>query len=71
MGHRSQYPLEVRREAVRLVLSTDESMLSVAKDLVISEKTLGDWVRTEKAGSAREACHSLPRRPFNPSRRHP
>lgn len=55
MGRRSQFPPEFRREAVRLVLSTDKSMLSVAKDLSISEKTLGNWVRAEKAGVSRDA----------------
>jgi transposase len=55
MGRRSTFPLEFRQEAVRLVLTTDKTMLSVAQDLGISEKTLGNWVRAEKAGKARDA----------------
>jgi transposase len=55
MGRRSQFPSEFRREAVQLVLSTDKTMLSVAQDLGINEKTLGNWVRAEKAGRTRDA----------------
>lgn len=55
MGRRSKFPPEFRREAVQLVLSTDKSMLSVAQDLGLSEKTLGSWVRAEKAGRTRDA----------------
>ena len=35
--------------AVRLVLTTDKSMAEVARDLGINYKTLGNWVRAEKA----------------------
>lgn len=48
MGRRSQYPEEFRREAVRLVLTTDKSAAQVARDLGISDKTLGNWVRVEQ-----------------------
>ena len=48
MGRRSHYPEEFRREAVRLVLTTDKSAAQVARDLGISDKTLGNWVRIEQ-----------------------
>ena len=48
MGRRSHYPEEFRREAVRLVLTTDKSAAQVARDLGISDKTLRNWVRVEK-----------------------
>jgi transposase len=48
LGRLSQYPEEFRREAVRLVLSTDKPMAEVARDLGVNYKTLGNWVRSEK-----------------------
>lgn len=56
MGRTSNYPVEFRREAVRLVLQTDKPMSQVAKDLGMSEKTLGNWVRAERAGLARDSA---------------
>ena len=56
MGRQSKFPLEFRREAVRLVLTTDKPMVQVARDLGISEKTLGNWVRTERANGVRDAA---------------
>ena len=48
MGRRPHYPEEFRGEAVRLVLTTDQSTAQVAPDLGISDKTLGNWVRVEQ-----------------------
>lgn len=48
MGRPSKYPGEFRAEAVRLVLTTDKSMAEVGRDLGISDKTLGAWVRRER-----------------------
>ena len=45
MGRPSKYPAEFQAEAVRLVLATDKPMLQVARDLGVSEKTLGNWIR--------------------------
>ena len=56
MGRQSKFPLEFRREAVRLVLTTDKPMVQVARDLGISEKTLGNWVRSERANVARDSA---------------
>ena len=56
MGRTSSFPAEFRREAVRLVLQTDKSMAQVAKDLGMSEKTLGNWVRSERQGRARDTA---------------
>lgn len=55
MGRRSRYPEEFRREAVRLVLTTDHSAAQVARDLGISDKTLGNWVRQEHERRDRDA----------------
>jgi transposase len=55
MGRSSSYPAEFRREAVHLVLHTGKTTAQVAKDLGISDKTLGNWVRAERAGIARAA----------------
>jgi transposase len=54
MGRRSQYPEEFRREAVRLVLTTDKSMAEVGRDLGINYKTLGNWVHQEQERQAKE-----------------
>ncbi len=54
MGRRSRFPAEFQAEAVRLVLTTDKSMLQVARDLGISEKTLGNWVRRERERHERD-----------------
>lgn len=55
MGRLSQYPEEFRREAVRLVLTTDKPMAEVARDLGVNYKTLGNWVRSEKYREQRDA----------------
>lgn len=55
MGRLSQYPEEFRREAVRLVLTTDKPMSEVARDLGVNYKTLGNWVRSEKYREQRDA----------------
>lgn len=54
MGRPSKYPAEFQAEAVRLVLATDKPMLQVARDLGVSEKTLGNWVRKERDRKARD-----------------
>ena len=46
---------EFRRETVRLVLQADKSAAGVAEDLGVNPKTLGNWVRSERAGTARAA----------------
>jgi transposase len=53
LGRSSSYPAEFRREAVRLVPHTDKTAAQVAKDLGVSDKTLGNWVRAERQGLAR------------------
>ena len=39
MGRPSRFPEEFRREAVNLVITTGSPVLSVAKELGMSEKT--------------------------------
>lgn len=56
MGRQSRFPEEFRREAVRLVLTTGRPILQVAKELDISERALGNGVRTERATQARDAA---------------
>jgi transposase len=56
LGRLSQYPEEFRREAVRLVVTTDKPMAEVARDLGVNYKTLGNWVRSEKYRQVRDAA---------------
>jgi transposase len=56
MGRHSKDPEEFRRESVQLVLTTDKSMAEVARDLGISYKTLGNWVRADQEATARDAA---------------
>lgn len=56
MGRTSSYPAEFRQEAVRLVLHTDKTAAQVARDLGVNVKTLGNWVRSERAGIARTSA---------------
>ena len=56
MGRQSRFPEEFRREAVRLVVTTGRPILQVVRELDIPEKTLGNWVRAERARQARDAA---------------
>ena len=55
-GRHPKYPEEFRRESVQLILTTDESMADVARDLAINYKTLGNWVRAKQATKARDSA---------------
>jgi transposase len=48
MGRPSPYTAEFKAEAVRMVRETDRSLASVARDLGISETTLGNWCRQDR-----------------------
>lgn len=48
MGRPSKYPLEFRREAVELVLSSDRPRVEIARSLGISDSTLSNWVNDER-----------------------
>jgi len=56
LGRLSQFPEEFRREAVRLVRTTDKPMAEVARDLGVNYKTLGNWVRSDKYREQRDAA---------------
>jgi transposase len=56
LGRLSQYPEEFRREAVRLVLTTNKSMAEVSRDLGVNYKTLGNWVRSDRYPEQRDAA---------------
>ena len=43
------YPGEFRREAIRLALLGDKPQRQLAKDLGISDVTLRNWIKQEKA----------------------
>jgi len=45
MGRPSKYPLEFRREAVELYLSSDRPRCRVAESLGVSDGSLAAWVR--------------------------
>ena len=47
MGN-SKYSQEFRDESVELVLNSEKSAISIAKDLGINEKTLYNWIRLYK-----------------------
>jgi len=46
---RPPYPEEFRREAIKLALLGDKPQRQLAKDLRISDVTLRNWVKQEKA----------------------
>ena len=46
---RPPYPEEFRREAIRLALLGDKPQRQLAKDLGISDVTLRNWIKQEKA----------------------
>jgi transposase len=46
---RPPYPEEFRREAIRLALLGDEPQRQLAKDLGISDVTLRNWIKQERA----------------------
>jgi transposase-like protein len=50
---RARYTLEFKQEAVRLVRG-GQTVSSAAKSLGISEQTLHNWLKAEKAGRLRE-----------------
>ena len=48
-GTRPPYPEEFRREAIRLALLGDKPQRRLAKDLGISDVTLRNWIKQERA----------------------
>ncbi len=46
---RPPYPEEFRREAIRLALLGDKPQRQLAQDLGISDGTLRNWIKQEKA----------------------
>ena len=46
---RPPYPEEFRREAIRLALLGDKPQRQLAKDLGISDVTLRNWIKQDKA----------------------
>ncbi len=46
---RPPYPEEFRREAIRLARLGDRPQSRLAKDLGVSDVTLGNWLKGEKA----------------------
>ena len=46
---RTPYPEEFRREAIRLALLGDRPQRQLAKDLGISDVTLRNWLKQERA----------------------
>ncbi len=47
---RPPYPEEFRREAIRLALLGDKPQRQLAKDLGISDVSLRNWIKQERAG---------------------
>jgi transposase len=48
LGETVEVPLEFRREAAQLVLSSDRSMADIARELGVHHKTPGNWVSDER-----------------------
>ena len=42
------YPLEFRRDAVAMVLDEHRAIADVARSVGVNERTLGNWVSTER-----------------------
>ena len=57
---RRRYGAEFKAEAVRLVMETDESIASIARDLGVSEPSLRAWV---------EAARPQPKKPLTEDER--
>jgi transposase len=55
MGRPSRFPPEFRREAVELVVTSGRPVKQVAESLGISDATLGNWVRVQRAEEVRAA----------------
>lgn len=48
MGRPTKYPVEFRESAVAMVRETGKPVAAVARDLGVSETTLGNWVLAER-----------------------
>lgn len=48
MGRPSKYSLEFRQQAVELVRSSKRPIAEVARDLRISDGTLGNWISADR-----------------------
>ncbi len=53
-GRVKRYPEDFKESAVQMVLSRDESILSIARELGISHKTLYGWVQRYKRDNGLE-----------------
>ena len=59
---RPPYPEEFRREAIRLAKLGDKPQRKLAKDLGISDVTLRNWLKDEKASRGERQGGPLKRR---------
>jgi transposase len=58
-GATPQYPPEFKREAVRLVRSSDRSITQIAKEIGVSDNSLRNWVK-QAHRSTRESAKGSP-----------
>jgi|SRR5271156_2375403 transposase len=49
MGRPSKYSPEFREQAVELVRATGKSITEVARELSMSDTTLGNWIKADNA----------------------
>ena len=59
---RPPYPEEFRREAIRLALLGDKPQRQLAEDLGISDVTLRNWIKQERAERGRASRRPEPGR---------
>ena len=59
MGRPSKYPVEFRESAVTMVRETGRPIAAVARDLGVSETTLGNWVAADRHARGERAPEQL------------
>ena len=59
MGRPSKFPAEFRESTVAMVRETGRPVAAVARDLGVSEATLGNWVNADRRTRGERASEEL------------
>ncbi len=59
MGRPSKFPAEFRESAVAMVRETGRPIAAVARDLGVSETTLGNWINADRRARGERASEEL------------